>query len=130
MAKPTVKEIRDKIAARKQARKTEKTQKYAKMRLVAAKAPEKLEKHLIRLADKFASSAEGIENLRENLGLVRPAKGAALKVRLAGRQEVRHGIPSDRRREPREDGRRFDRSLSGIERHRTGHRDSRPADGR
>jgi hypothetical protein len=83
MAKQTPKQLREKIAARKAERKAENIKKYAKMRSVAAKAPEKLEKHLIRLADKYASMAEGIENLRENLGLVRAAKRAPLEVRKA-----------------------------------------------
>ncbi len=87
MAKLTPKQLREKIAARKAERKTEKTKEYAKMRSVATKAPEKLEKHLIRLADKFASMAEGIENLRENLGLIRAAKEAPLKVRTAAAKE-------------------------------------------
>lgn len=86
MAKVNVKELRAKIAARKaerEAGKTAKVVKYAKMKAVATKAPEKLEKHLIGLADKFAAMAEGIENLRENLGLVRAAKEAPLKTRIA-----------------------------------------------
>jgi hypothetical protein len=83
MAKMTPKELKAKISARKTERKAEKVQKYRKMRLVAAKAPEKLEKHLIGLADKFASASEGIENLRENLGLIRAAKQAPLKIRIA-----------------------------------------------
>lgn len=83
MAKPNIKQLRDKIAARRKDRKAKKIDKYAKMRLVAAKAPEKLEKHLARLADKFASMAEGIENLRENLGLVRVGKEAPMKNRVA-----------------------------------------------
>jgi len=87
MAKQSPKELRAKIAARKAERKTEKIRKYAKMRSVATKAPEKLEKHLIRLADKYASHAEGIENLRENLGLVRAAKEAPLKIRVAAAKE-------------------------------------------
>jgi hypothetical protein len=87
MAKQSPKQLRAKIAARKAERKTEKIRKYAKMRTVAAKAPEKLEKHLIRLADKYASHAEGIENLRENLGLVRAAREAPLKIRVAAAKE-------------------------------------------
>ena len=83
MAKLTPKELRSKIAARKTERGAENKQKYAKMRLVAAKAPQKLEKCLARLADKYASMAEGIENMRENLGLVRAAKNAPIKVRVA-----------------------------------------------
>ena len=82
-SKASLKEIRDKVAARKAQRKAKKADKYAKMRLVAAKAPEKMEKHLIRLADKYASMAEAVENLRVNLGLVRAAKEAPLKVRVA-----------------------------------------------
>lgn len=87
MAKKSLKELRDKIAARRAERAAGKTKKYAKMRLVAAKAPEKLEKHLTMLADKYASAAEGIENLRENLGLVRPAKNAPLKVRVGATRD-------------------------------------------
>jgi hypothetical protein len=82
-SKARLKELRDKIAARKAQRKAGKADKYAKMRLVAAKAPGKLEKHLTRLADRYASMAEGMENLRENLGLVRVGKEAPLKTRVA-----------------------------------------------
>ena len=86
MAK-SVKEIKAKIAARKAERTTEKKQKYAKMRSVATKAPEKLEKCLASVAAKHAALSEGIENLRENLGLIRAAKNAPLKVRVAAARE-------------------------------------------
>lgn len=78
-----VKELRDKIAARKAQRAAEQKAKYAKMVAVAKKAPEKLEACLARLADKCAGQAEGWENLRENLGLVKASKEAPLKVRVA-----------------------------------------------
>jgi len=78
-----VKELRDKIATRKKERVAAQKAKYEKMRTVAAKAPEKLEACLAGLADKCASMAEGWENMRENLGLVKAAQGAPLKVRLA-----------------------------------------------
>jgi hypothetical protein len=85
MAKPkaALQQLREKIAARRLQREAGKADKYAKMRLVAQKAPEKFEKHLLRLADKYASMAEGLENLRGNLGLVRAAKEAPMKVRVA-----------------------------------------------
>lgn len=78
-----VKELREKIAARKAERVAAEKAKFAKMRTVAQKAPEKLEACLAGLADKCASMAEGWENLRENLGLVKAAKEAPLKVRVA-----------------------------------------------
>ena len=78
-----VQKLREKIAARKEERVQEQKQQFAKMRLVAAKAPEKLEKCLAGLADKCASMAEGWENLRENLGLVKAPREAALKLRVA-----------------------------------------------
>ena len=78
-----VQALRKKIAARNVERQSEDKQKYAKMRLVAAKAPEKLEKCLAQLADKCASMAEGWENLRENLGLIKAPRQATLKVRVA-----------------------------------------------
>lgn len=83
MAKPTVKELRGKIAARKAEREAKKKQKFAKMRSAAEKAPEKMEKRLAGIAEKCASMTEAIENLRVNLGLHRSATGAPLKVRVA-----------------------------------------------
>ena len=98
-----VQNLREKIAARKAEREDQQKQKYAKMRLVAEKAPDKLEKCLASLADKCASMAEGWENLRENLGLMKAPHNAALKLRVAAARNYAKNfkrIQSARHRQP------------------------------
>src|SRR5271166_378464 len=75
-------EVRKAILARRDARKQEKTAQYAKMR-ETAKAPAKFAKVLDDLVAKTARQAYSMEALRENLGLVRVAKEAPTKVRIA-----------------------------------------------
>ena len=81
MAKNTkVEELRAKVSARKAAKKTKTDNKYSKMQILARKSPERLDNVLISLGDKFASMAEGVENLRENLGLSLGGKTASKKT--------------------------------------------------
>jgi len=75
-------EVRKAIAARKEARKAEKAASYEKMR-ACAKAPAKFAAILDDLVMKSARQADSWDNLRANLGLVRAAKDASAKERVA-----------------------------------------------
>lgn len=75
-------EVRKAILARRDARKQEKTAQYAKMR-ETAKSPAKFAKVLDDLVAKTARQASSMEALRENLGLVKAAKEAPARVRIA-----------------------------------------------
>src|SRR5208283_1844288 len=78
--------VRKAIIARRDARKQEKTAQYAKMR-ETAKSPAKFAKVLDGLVVKTARQADIMEALRHNLGLVRVAKDAPAKVRVAAAQK-------------------------------------------
>ncbi len=84
-------EVRKAILARREARKQEKTAKYAKMR-ETAKAPAKFAKVLDDLVAKTARQAYSMEALRENLGLVRIAKEAPTKARIAAAKNYGKGF--------------------------------------
>ena len=83
--------VRKAIIARREARKQEKTARYAKMR-ETAKAPAKFAKVLDDLVAKTARQAYSMEALRENLGLVRVAKEAPTKVRIAAAKNYGKGF--------------------------------------
>jgi len=83
--------IRKRIAARREARKSEETQKFSKM-VAASKAPEKVAKLLESVGDKLAAYAEGVANLRDHLDLVKASKDAPLKVRVAATRNYGKGF--------------------------------------
>jgi hypothetical protein len=84
-------EVRKAILARRDARKTEKVAQYAKMR-ETAKSPAKFAKVLDDLVAKTARQAYSMEALRENLGLVKAAKEAPAKVRIAAAKNYGKGF--------------------------------------
>jgi hypothetical protein len=84
--------LRARIAARRQARKTEKVAKYAQMQEVANKTPEKLEQLFASVAATANKLAYGFENLIDHLDLVRAPKGAPTNVRVAAAKNYAKGL--------------------------------------
>jgi hypothetical protein len=89
--KSSVTALRARIAARRQERKAEEANKYAKMR-EAAKSPEKLDKTLQAVVAKTNKLAAGLENMIDWLDLVHAPKNAALAVKVAASRNYAKGL--------------------------------------
>jgi hypothetical protein len=76
-------ELRKKLQARKDERKTANTVKYARLRQVAAEEAKNVDEALTELAEFIGGLATAFTNLKDHLGLITAPKTAALPVRLA-----------------------------------------------
>jgi hypothetical protein len=92
-------ELRQRIASRREARKSAETQKFAKM-VAASKSPEKVAGLLASVESKLSSYAEGVANLRDHLDLIKASKDAPLKVRVAAARNFGKGFRLIAEQEP------------------------------
>jgi hypothetical protein len=76
-------ELRKKLAARKEERKADNSEKYARLRQVAAEEPKEVDTALNELAEALGHMADALTGMRSRLDLIRAPKTAKMSERIA-----------------------------------------------